>query len=361
MIRTRVAMVAAGGLAGQGGIGRVMAYLARELARTQPDIELVPYRSRWSESGLAKHVLAMPALAAFVIGVRRADVAHINVAPRGSTWRKMLFAGAARMAGVPVVLHLHGSGYHEFYAGLSAARQARIRRFFGRAAAVVVLSEFWRRFVIDTLDVAEDRVEEIPNGVPAAGRAPGSAEGEPPRIAFLGLIGERKGVDVLLDALANIKRRGIPWRAVLAGNGEVDWARQRATELGIADRIEFPGWIGEEEADAVLLAADLFVLPSRAENQPVSILEAMARGLPVIATRIGAIPEQVAEGETGLLVERGDADALADALAALLTAPDRRKALGAAGRERFERLFSVESCAARFAALYRAQAKGSSR
>ena len=95
------------------------------------------------------------------------------------------------------------------------------------------------------------------------------------------------------------------------------------------------------------------MLASRAENQPLAILEAMARSLPVVATNVGAIPEQVIDGETGLLVEPGDAVALAAALATLLRSPELRARYGEAGLKRFAALYSISSCAERFAALYR--------
>jgi glycosyltransferase involved in cell wall biosynthesis len=102
------------------------------------------------------------------------------------------------------------------------------------------------------------------------------------------------------------------------------------------------------------------VLPSRAENQPVAILEAMARGVPVIATAIGAIPEQVVDGETGLLVPPGDAGRLQAALERLLNAPDQRAAMGAAARWRYEEHFSIAQCANAFGRLYRSLADPSS-
>ncbi len=343
---------------GKGGIARIMTYLSRAIAARHPGIILSAHATRLTQRRLLNHASVPFGLAAFAWACARGrvDVAHINVAPRGSTWRKGLYVAVARAFGTAVILHLHGSGYDAYYAGLGLRRQAAVRALFGRAHHVVALSGFWAAFIRDCLKVPGDRVVEIPNGVPAvAGAAPRAAgEEDVPRIVFLGELGPRKGVDVLIDALARLAGEGLAWRAVLGGNGAVAAAQAQAQRLGTADRIDFPGWVGEADVDRYLQGSDIFVLPSRAENQPVAILEAMARARPVIATTIGAIPEQVIDGETGLLVPPGDVEALAGALRIVLTDAPRRAAMGAAGLARFQRLFSVEACAERFVALYEA-------
>jgi glycosyltransferase involved in cell wall biosynthesis len=352
--RKRVAIVIPEGLSGHGGIVRVTAYLTRHIQAHIPDIETHVYRSRYSDNAVLKHLTAPFALAAFAVrcAAGRIDVAHLNVAPRGSTLRKQLYQGVAKALGMRTVLHLHGSGYDEFYADLPVKHQAAVRAFFARADAVVALGDHWKRFMLTELRLPAAKVVEIPNGVPAApvvARPPNAV----PAIAFLGEVGHRKGVDVLIDALARLKADGLAFTATIGGNGDLETARAHAQRAGVIDWIAFPGWVDEAGADKVLRGADLLVLPSRAENQPVAILEAMARGLPVVSTRIGGIPQQVLDGETGLLVEPDDAAQLAQALAALILSPERRAAYGQAGLRRFEAHFSVAACAERFAELYR--------
>jgi glycosyltransferase involved in cell wall biosynthesis len=351
-----VAVVLSDGLGSRGGIGRVITYLVAGLAEVAPDIAITAIRSRLTDRDVLKHLSVPISLARFAarnLG-GRFDVVHINIAPRGSTWRKMLYAAAARAMGCKVLLHLHGSGYDEYIASLGTMRRDWARRFFQRADKVVALSDNWRRFVIDELGVPADRVVEIANGVPAAdppaGPPPGGAV---PRIAFFGVVGERKGTDVLLAALGLLQARGIAFEAVIGGNGEVAAAQAQAQALGLAEGVRFLGWVDSARVDQELRQADLLVLPSRAENQPVSILEAMARGRAVVATRIGAIPTQVSDGETGTLVAPGDAAGLADALAPLLGDPALCRRYGEAGLRRFEAHFSVRAAAERFAALYR--------
>lgn len=352
----RVAIVLSDGLSVKGGIGRVMTYLKREIDAHIPDISLSVHAARLTDRPILKHATVPFALALFAIRVivGRIGIAHINVAPRGSTSRKRLFAQLAKALGCRVLLHLHGSGYDEFYAAQNPARQARIRTFFASADRVVALSPYWTRFMVSQMGIDPSKIVEIPNGVPSAIRPRDPGDPATPSIAFLGLLGKRKGTDVLIEALSILAARGLSFRAVLAGNGDVEDAIAQAKALNIADHITFSGWVGEAEADAVLNGADIFVLPSRAENQPVSILEAMARALPVVATRVGAIPEQVDDGASGLLVDPGDAQQLADAIAHLIESPELRVTMGQAGQARFARDFSVSACAQRFAEVYRA-------
>jgi glycosyltransferase involved in cell wall biosynthesis len=175
----------------------------------------------------------------------------------------------------------------------------------------------------------------------------------------MGLVGERKGTDVLIEALSGLPDV-LDWRAVIGGDGEVEKYRRVADAAGLCGKINFLGWVDEGQVDLWLNRAALFVLPSRAENQPVAILEAMARSLPVIATSIGAIPEQVVDGETGLLVPPSDARRLQAALEKLLIAPGQRAAMGAAARRRYEEHFSIARCANVLRCLYRSLADAKS-
>jgi len=354
MRKKSVAIVLANGVAGRGGIERIMLYVSRQIAVDCPDIPVVVQTSRWDLPHPLKHLSAIFGLAQFGwrLVTRRIAVAHINVAPRGSTFRKMLFAVLARIMGARVVLHLHGSGYDAFLGRLPKPIAAAVIRFFRRADTVIVLGSYWRDFALETLEIPPSRLIVIGNGV-AAPSTLASPVHAVPVIAFMGLIGERKGVDILLDALEILKNRGISFDARLGGHGEIDRFASIAAAKQLNDKVRFLGWMNESDVSRILTEADIFVLPSRAENQPVAILEAMAHGLPVVATRIGAIPEQVADGTSGIIVPPEKADALADALERLCQDPRLRVAMGEAGRNRWQAHYSIEATTAQLADLYR--------
>lgn len=350
----KVAILVADGLEGKGGIERIMLYLTRELAVRHRDIETFIQRTRFGDSQALRHATVPLALAQFAARCASGsvDLVHVNVAPRGSTWRKMLFARVARAAGVPVLLHLHGSGYDEYYASRSPAQQRRIGAFFRSADGVVVLGEHWERFMRDTLAVDAAKITVVENGVPAP-ESLARPDTQPPTIVFMGAVGERKGVDVLIEALGRVAANGDAFRARIGGNGDLDHYRALANAAGIGEAVEFIGWVGEEAVDREMRGGDIFVLPSRAENQPVAIIEAMARGLPVVSTAIGAIPETVQHGVCGLIVPPGNSAALAAAIQSLATDPALRQRMGAAGHARWQAKYSIAAVADRMAGRYR--------
>ncbi len=330
-----------------------MLYMTRELALRHPRFQTYIQKTRCGNLKAVRQATVPFVLAIFAVrcALGRVSLAHINIAPRGSTWRKMLFAKAAQLARVPVILHLHGSGYDEYFAACSSYRQQRIRRFFREADRVVVLGAHWERFTHDVLGVAAEKIAIVENGVPMpAGMAsPGAAL---PLIVFMGAVGERKGMDVLLAALGQVAASGTGFYARIGGDGDIAHYRKIAANLNISDRVEFLGWVSEEAVDRELRDADMLVLPSRAENQPVAIIEAMARGLPAISTNVGAIPDTLQDGICGVIVEPGKIDPLARAIATLAQNPALRLRMGRAARARWQERYSIESVAERMAAHY---------
>jgi glycosyltransferase involved in cell wall biosynthesis len=253
---------------------------------------------------------------------------HINLASEGSTYRKLQIARLARWLGIPYVLHLHGANYAEFWAGDDSRLSRSIREMFAGAARIIVLGRTWRDLVMRRAPEAADRIAIVPNATPQPA-LPHRGGGDVPHILFLGRIGDRKGTPQLGEALNRM--RDLPnWRATIAGDGNVEAARAKALELGLTDRVEIPGWVGPQQVAELIASADVLVLPSFAENLPLSIIEGMASGLAIVATPVGAVGDIISDGETGLLVEPGDVDGLTEALTRTVTDPELRQRLGAA-------------------------------
>jgi glycosyltransferase involved in cell wall biosynthesis len=191
--------------------------------------------------------------------------------------------------------------------------------------------------------------EGPPVGVEAPERPVGAAV---PLIVAVFRHEPRKGGDVLLAALDRLHRSGVPFRACLVGGGrQLAEERALARKLGLGDRVEMPGEVPDPYS--YLERADVFVLPSRSEQSgSLAVLEALQAGCAVVASRVDGIPEDVAEGASALLVEPGDAGALAAALARLLGDPALRRRLAIGGRRRFDERFSAGAFATALGKVY---------
>lgn len=212
--------------------------------------------------------------------------------------------------------------------------------------------------------VPRDRLRYIPNGIDVREwpkRAPRSGAAEPVIACVARFVPGKRHRD-LLEAVAELRSRGVALRLVLAGDGPTLGAsRALAATLGIAADVDFAGDVSPDETRRLLAAADVFCLVSRSEGMPGAVMEAMSTGLPVIGTDVNGIADLVADGVTGLLVEPGRPASLADALERLVRDPALGRRMGSAGRERIAREFGVERMVGAKQALYRELAMRSPR
>lgn len=190
----------------------------------------------------------------------------------------------------------------------------------------------------------------IPNGVDLDMYTNGERSWQPPLILSVGRLVYQKGFDLGVYALARLKH--LDWQWNIAGDGpDMDVLKSLVMEQGISDRVVFLGWQSREELIQCYRQSHLFLFPSRHEGMPNAVLEAMASGLPVIASRIAGNEELVLHGTTGLLVESENIDALTAALQELIEDPARGQQLGAASRRRVEESFGWENTARQYEAL----------
>ena len=352
----RVGLAQPGGLE-FGGIGRMMLYATRGWAGMPegPRWTLIDARGPGSLAWMPLHLLKEIVRLAVLRASGRLDLLHINVAGRASTARKIVLGEIAHLLGLPTVVHLHDYDYAGDLARRGPVMRRLVRRLFGRARRVIVLGERDRRTVVERLGVRPERTIVLHNAVPDPGSPPARAgRPGPVRLLFLGHLDERKGVPELLAALARPELRARPWRLVMAGGGERARFRAEVTAHGLGERVELPGWLPHERIYELCREADIFVLPSHAERQAMSLLEAMAHGLAIVTTPGGAHLEAVTDGVEALLVPPGDPAALAAALVRLIDAPELRARLGDAARRRYHEGFAIERYARRLAALYAA-------
>ena len=278
------------------------------------------------------------------------DVVHAHMFG-SNVWGTVL----GRLSGVPVVVaHEHTWSF----------RGRPLRRFLDRelvarwADVFVAVSAEDRRKMIEVEGVDPAKIRLIPNGIPSPANgavADVRAElGIEPGAPVLGVVCElraQKALEVLFEAAALLLPEFPGLKVLVAGDGpERARLEEAARRLGVGDTVLFLGI--RRDVPAVLAAVDVAVLSSDYEGSPLSVMEYMAAAKPVVSTRVGGVPELLAEDVHGLLVQPRDPEALAEAVARLLRDPALAKRLGAEGRQRQQREFSLEAMVHRIEDLY---------
>ena len=286
---------------------------------------------------------------------RRVDIVHINTAlvPTATLLRAGLLALVARAAGARVIVHAH-SGRIDLWLR-APLRRMLVRLALAPASRVLTVSESSRKFLASSLGPA--RVILVDNGVDPAAYTPVAepAAHEPPTILFAGVLSPRKGLIDLIEASTELQRRGLAHQLVVAGGAPEEGPQAEAETREAASHgapARFIGMQPHEEMARLYRGADVFCLPSWWEAMPLTVLEAMASGLPVVASTVGDIPRAIEDGVTGRLVAPQQPEALADALDPLLRDPQLRTTMGRAGRQRVERLFNIRGTCAALDAIY---------
>lgn len=280
----------------------------------------------------------------------RVALAHVHSAAGTSFWRKASFLVPSFVFRVPTILHLHSGRFPHYYEKTCNARMQQIFRFIAqRASCIVTVSGALRTWAGRVIQHPEAVTVCNPMLMPPESDTEGRAGN---RILFLGKLGPAKGTADLLQALQQIVGRHPDVKLILGGDGDIDGTRADIDRLGLTQQVELPGWVSGAGKQALLQQSDILVLPSYTEGMPMSVLEAMAAGLPVVATRVGGISEAVSDGREGLLIEPGDVAALAEALDWLLLHEETRVRMGLAGRRKVAAMFSCDVAIPALEAIY---------
>jgi glycosyltransferase involved in cell wall biosynthesis len=263
---------------------------------------------------------------------------------------------AGRLAGVKVLSSYHCDDPHHLIPGVRQMDAVTARA----CHRIICISAAVRDFVRDRIGVPGRLLTVVHYGLEPGDHAPPAVTlraelgipADAPVVGMVGRLTEQKGHVYLLDAFARLRARHPDAWLVLVGNGELRAPLERqAAELGIAERVRFTGY--RTDGAALMRQMDVVTAPSIFEGFGLVLLEGMAAGRPIVASRVSAIPEIVADGETGTLVPPRDPAALANAIGALLADPARADALGAAGRARLAERFTVEKMVRETAGVYR--------
>ena len=287
------------------------------------------------------------ALVAIYRQIRRGgyDIVHTHISKGGILGRL-----AARCAGVPVVVHTYHGRVEEVHGGSLKSRFFRSceRRAAAWSDVLIAVSEETARLCLRGGIGVTDQYRVIHNGIDlryfidyrSVDQTRPNVEGGP-IIGTIGSLKGEKGLDVLLRALPGLVRRYPRIQLCAIGDGPLRAPLlEKAQQLGIGDRVHFPGIVADVRPWLALF--DLFVTPSIREGLPTVLLEAMAMGCPVVASRVGGVPEIICDGENGLLVPAGEPAPLEEAIGQLAGNGELRSRMGEAGRRRVVGEFGQE-------------------
>ncbi len=352
-----------------GGVEQVVSHLARYLAARGDTVTVITSRAgagRWGrereESGVEVHrlylgvpgagwrstllfpLLAPATLLYLLLLVRRRppELLHLHFVDNAAAYALLLSA----LLPLPLIASLHGDDVERLPYERPVYRWL-LRAVLRRAALVTGCSAA----LLQAAGATEGRV--VANGVSSEQFAPVAAPPANGYLLSLARLAPKKGMDVALQAVATLPARHAEIDVVIAGDGPQRAGLERlAGSLGLRRRVQFRGRVEPEAVPALLAGCRLFVLASRHEAFGIVLLEAMAAGRPVVATRVGGVPEIIEDGVHGLLVARDDPQALAAAISRLLDNPELAARLAAQGQVHVQQSFTLQQQGQRFRRLY---------
>jgi len=333
------------GLDGPGGIDRLFRYLAANQSYVNTEqIKVRFFTSRGNSVGPA-WLLQFPVrvvLYLYTLLFHPIDIVHLNLSINASAYRKYILLVIARLLRKKVVVHFHGGGFEHMLRNRTLSVRV-ILKIFQKSDHSIVLGEFWRRLLRDAAGLAPDTVHVIYNAVPDFGANISlvRAQKAPLRLIFAGELHPRKGVDVLLEALAALNQKFQGWTCIIAGNGPQTQYQATADRLGIARQASFAGWLGSEQLHRLMLESDVVLLPSRGEGLPLCLVEGAAAGAALVATDEGATRDVVHDGVNGIIVPL-DPNAIANALHYLAENPAVLASMQSASRAIYLQQFGLD-------------------
>jgi glycosyltransferase involved in cell wall biosynthesis len=327
------------------------------LARTFDLVHFEVGREGRDEGRLMRvgRLLASPLRLAWKVLTHRAALVHVNsVLTARAYWRDLMYVIVARLCRARVLYQMHGGPLPEEFCRGKRLAAAFVRATLGLADVILVLSvaerDAFRRFGV------APRVLTFPNGVDCRHYATRSRERSTPdpalRLLYLGRMVREKGLYELLEALKLARGRDVTAKLVLAGDGPATESLRWTAEAQGLKGLSFVGPVSGPRKAALFEWADALVLPSYAEGLPYALLEAMAAGVPVIAARVGAIPEVVVDGTNGLLIEPRSAAALAVAICRVARDRSVLERMGQASRATIAARYSIDRLAVRLGRVY---------
>ena len=271
-------------------------------------------KGRWFATAYLKMAIKM-------MTDKNVRIMHLHTAADGSFWRHSSLAKLGHAFGKKVILHIHASRFKDFFNEASPKDKSRILETLHIADRIIVLSKSWKEWFI-SIGINQEKLTILYNITPEPTHIP-SAKTQDGKVhfLFLGEIGQRKGVFDIIRALAEHKAEAEGRLELrIGGNRNEEQLLEAIKSSGLEDIVKFEGWVSGDKKLNLLNWSDVYILPSFNEGLPISILESMSYGIPIISTEVGGIPEVVTEN--GTLVTPGDADEIWNAMKRYVDQPE---------------------------------------
>lgn len=256
-----------------------------------------------------------------VLIVDKPDLIHIHSSFGPSFYRKLPFIYMASWAKKPIINHIHGADFDEFYINASEKKKGRIRKAYNKCTVLIALSAEWKERLSKIVPKSKITVIENYSILHEDALEERLCRPTNDTVLFLGEIGKRKGC-YDIPAVASEVVKAVPdVRFILGGEGSPEdeaAVKKLFEEKGVADHVIFSGWVRGADKDRLLREADVFFLPSYNEGMPMSVLDAMGYGLPVVSTNVGGIPKIVHDRENGFCCEAGDMQTMSAGIVKML-------------------------------------------
>lgn len=282
--------------------------------------------------------------------LNRPNIAHLHMASRGSTYRKIVISAILRLFRLPYIVHIHSGEFLDFFQNSPTLVKKIIIHTLKSSKQVIVLSELIKSHLKININIKNCTV--VYNGcTDMLSQASDTPHGKK-EIVFVGRVNDKKGIGDLIEAMHIICQARPTTRLTIVGDGELEFYRSCAAAKGLADNVTFTGWMSKSSCADELLRHHIFVLPSYYEGLPISILEAMSAEMAIIATNVGGIPEIIKHQHNGILINPQSPCLLAAEIVKLLDSPDLRSRLARRARQDYEQHFSNARMCSDFLKLY---------
>lgn len=320
-ISKKVVTVGSGYINHRGGIGSVIETYSKYFAVFN---FISSYgTSEYKIAIIFKYLKSLFELSFFLIKNKSIEIVHIHGAAKGSFFRKyIIFLLTKYLFEKKIIFHCHGSEMEKFYLASPKIVKKLMANFFNRVDLIICLSNSWALFFNDNFKtkkivVLENIVEEVIIKPIKENQRDGKIH-----FLFMGAIGNRKGIFDLLEVIAKNKHEfSGKMKLIIGGNGEIKRLEDFLEYNNLSELVEYRGWVSGELKNKLFQESDVYILPSYNEGLPISILEAMTYGMPVISTNVGGIPEIIFNGVNGCIFNPGDKMAIYDALKLFIDMP----------------------------------------